>query len=421
MRTLQDLFEKNLHDKIKPEEFSAYLISKWFNEEKGIKLSDDQYKQLRKGLRKYINRNEFSNGLHVALEDDGRMLVSASRNGEGACIDISKAADIELDRLVDQIPILINDYVAEYSQQYLTEFHRNEGRLISYHQRENSQVEKNLFKKWGIPINLLELFILLSQNIGSEYNDFIYNLSTPEKTYARYEALVRSHARSCQVASEILHLLKGGFSDGAHARWRTLHEIAVSASIISSHDDDLAKRFLKHEIVQKYKYSIAYQDHCKELGYEPIPPDEMKFYSDSISELVRLYGEDYKNDNGWASQLIKSGRPTFSDLENLAKFDHMRPVYKFACLNVHSGSWALQYRLGLDESQKGLLLAGPSVFGLENPLMDSAYSLLQTTAFLLTYKVNIDYLVALNVLQKLEIEIFSAVDEILHSNKVYDE
>ena len=41
------------------------------------------------------------------------------------------------------------------------------------------------------------------------------------------EVQTRLHARACQIAREVLTLLYAGFAEGAMARWRALHELAV--------------------------------------------------------------------------------------------------------------------------------------------------------------------------------------------------
>ncbi len=37
--------------------------------------------------------------------------------------------------------------------------------------------------------------------------------------------LMRQHANACRITGEIILMLKGGYPDGAIARWRTLFEI----------------------------------------------------------------------------------------------------------------------------------------------------------------------------------------------------
>ena len=262
---------------------------------------------------------------------------------------------------------------------------------------------------------MLEWFILLSQEIGSEYNDFI-RTDAKYQDSPRFEILSRSHARSCQVALEILVLLKNGFADGAHARWRTLHEIAVETNIISKNDDELAIRYLSFDAIQNYKSAKSYQEHAEELHYQPLSSDEIQELENAYRELIEVYGKDFTNDNGWAIPLVNKSRPSFFDLERKAEFDHIRPFYKLACLNVHGGPRGLLFRLGLNEDQD-ILLAGPSTNGLGDPIQNTAYSLLQVTASFLTFEPNLDYLTALIVLNKIEQDIFDATDKIIHNER----
>ena len=67
--------------------------------------------------------------------------------------------------------------------------------------------------------------------ISRESGD-LFNESFGKNNDQVFFVLWRLHARSCQITMEILALLKSGFADGAHARWRTLHEIAVTALFI---------------------------------------------------------------------------------------------------------------------------------------------------------------------------------------------
>lgn len=266
---------------------------------------------------------------------------------------------------------------------------------------------------------LLEVFILISQEIGAEFNKSVRN-DVEKEISPRFEVLSRSHARSCQVALEILTLLQNGFADGADARWRTLHEIAVETNVINRHDDDLAVRYLDHDIIQKRESARTFQAHCHELGYEAVTDEELQELETAYTRLIRQHGKDFANENGWAAHLTGKPRPRFKDIEVIAKFEHMRPLYKMACLNVHGGARGLFFRLGLSyEEDENLLLAGPSTNGLANPIQNTAYSLLQITAALLTYDINLDYLVTMKVLHQLEQEIFEVTDQTVYENNAH--
>ena len=57
-----------------------------------------------------------------------------------------------------------------------------------------------------------------------------------------FEALSRLLARACRIAEEVLVLLKAGYGQGALARWRALHEVAVVADLIAENGEDCAER-----------------------------------------------------------------------------------------------------------------------------------------------------------------------------------
>jgi hypothetical protein len=208
--------------------------------------------------------------------------------------------------------------------------------------------------------------------------------------------------------------LRNGFADGAHARWRTLHEIAVETNIINKNQDELARKYIAHDLVQKLQAAKAFSKYDQEFGVENVTTQELQDLEVACKELGKLYGQDFLNENGWAASLTGKSRTTFSDLESLAKFAHLRPEYKLACINVHGGPRALFFRFGLRyDGDENFLLTGSSINGLANPVQNTAYSLLQITAALLTYDVNLDYLVALKVLFKLEQEIFEVTSQIV--------
>ncbi len=71
--------------------------------------------------------------------------------------------------------------------------------------------------------------------------------------------LTRSHARACQIAREILTLIKNGYADGAMARWRALHEISVISSFIAKHGNEVAEKYLLHSNIESNKAAVLYQ------------------------------------------------------------------------------------------------------------------------------------------------------------------
>ena len=87
---------------------------------------------------------------------------------------------------------------------------------------------------WGEAIDRLDMLIDLCMEEGARFNDLFREEAAQTDDFV-FDALTRLHARGCQVGFEILALLKNGFADGAHARWRTLHELAVVAMFLAGH------------------------------------------------------------------------------------------------------------------------------------------------------------------------------------------
>jgi len=153
--------------------------------------------------------------------------------------------------------------------------------------------------------------MVAAQEAGADFNDK-YRAEARQQDDFVFEALVSLHGRASRIASETYALLRTGHADGAQARWRTLHELAVVASVIATGGQDIAERYLLHLYVQNAKDARAYQDNCAALGYEPFTTEELDGITQAERELIARFGREFKKDYGWAATVITSGRaPTF--------------------------------------------------------------------------------------------------------------
>jgi len=59
----------------------------------------------------------------------------------------------------------------------------------------------------------------------------------------KYNSIIHIHCRACQIALEILSLLKNRFADGAFARYRTLWELTIYSKFIHTQCEDVAKAY----------------------------------------------------------------------------------------------------------------------------------------------------------------------------------
>lgn len=276
---------------------------------------------------------------------------------------------------------------------------------LHQHRRE---FEKRVGDSWKGPLNLLDLFIFFALDAGNEFNRE-FREKAVQSVDSVFETLTSLHARACQVSGEVHALLRAGYADGAQARWRSLHEMAVVANLIVGHGQELAERYLLHEVIQQYKLALAYQKSFERLNDEPPSEEALERLSAEQSRLIAKFGEAFNSDYGWAASVVGNSRPTLSDLEQLVELDHMRPYYRWASNNVHPNSHGNNFRLGLPLSeQETVLLAGPSNLGLTDPGHATAISLLQITASLLLARPSFDCMVMIKVLGDLANEVGEA-------------
>ena len=407
MKTLQEEFDKSLKQYFQPKNIGAELIKRKLKSV-GVELTQEQINNIGSQFAAIKNYS-----FHLELEDDQIYKAGFKNKQEFQKIASSLFGDLisDLEKFVEEfnsnLPTIIKETAEEISEKLLITLKKNATEMLEGRESERVGFEANLYSAWGRAFDLLEMLIVLSLEAGDLYNSE-YRVDAADKNDIVFDVLVRLHARACHISSEILALLKSGHADGAHARWRSLHEITVTGLLIGNHDNDLSERYLLHDRIECYKAAKIYQQHCKYLGHEPLTEEELAAMTKEYKSLIDRYGKSYKNDYGWASKVIGKDRPTFKDIEETVGLNHLRPYYKMACYNVHANPRGLFFKLGLLPESGDILLAGPSNIGLTDPGHSSALSLCQITVNLLTHDPNLDRLVQCHILMNLEKEIGGA-------------
>ncbi len=191
----------------------------------------------------------------------------------------------------------------------------------------SAEFETRNINRWREGFDLLETQIVICSESGEDFNKS-YRLEAVEDNDLVFDVVVRHHARACHIAQEILSLLKSGFPDAAHARWRALHEVNCTAMFIAKHGQECAERFYFHDVVDSYDGMCEhkkYEDRLQEKGPSQKEIVECKVQYDS---LVEKYGKSFAGHYGWASYLFpKHRRFGFGAIEKDIGLDHMRPHY----------------------------------------------------------------------------------------------
>lgn len=398
MDTLERIFEDELTERLSFRYVGTKIIKKKL-EQKGISLNEKQLKKVRKQLKKIEenrqrNKHELTGEQFIVLdipESDSIAIDISDYNNE--LEEFSKEFD---EKLFDLIP----EVVDMMSQILLTRLENKAPRMLRQRRERIKTFQHKLSTDWENAFDLFEMFLNIAYEVGDDFNKEFRKAITEEDQFL-LEALTRLHARACQVSGEIFVLMQNGYADGAHARWRTLHEIAVVGSFISSNGNELAEKYLLHDNIESYKAASQYQKYYEELGCEPIPDEEYESITKVYEELLTRFGNQFKNEYGWAASVLNKNNPSFFDIEQKSDLNHLRPLYKLASHNVHANPKGVMFKMGLIDNSRNILLAGPSNTGFTDAAQETVISLGNITITLITQRPNIDYLVISTCLLKL--------------------
>ena len=277
------------------------------------------------------------------------------------------------------------------------------------------EFEAAVLRTWRKPLDLLDLLLYLSLEVASEFNSE-RGSKTSKHNYVR-RALVRQQAKACLVFNEIVHLLRSGFPSGAHLHWKTLHEITCVSYFVSKHGENMAKRFLDYEVVERFFQAEALVEHQQKIGYETLSEKEVEVMKKEFSKIKKSYGLDFvKKINypyGWVPRKVLKTR-SLREIEKSVDLDTLRPFYDLACYNVHGGPKGLIFKPAFikDERKSAFIPLGPSNYGLADPGKIAAISLGQVTACLLLSESTVKRLIIVEALRNLVDEISDAFHEI---------
>lgn len=300
----------------------------------------------------------------------------------------------------DLIPNIIPDIAKSVKETLLSDSQI----MLEERREEFSEFCERNYKRWQPAFDLFETFIVICTEAGENFNNS-YRPKAVKKNDIVFDVVVRHHARACHIAQEIMCLLKSGFADGAHSRWRTLHEVTATAMFVEKHKRECAERFYWHDVYESYKSMLQHRKYEHKLQEKGPTNEELGECKEIYDQLIEKYGKSFKQPYGWASHIITRKWIKFADIEQDVELDYWRPYYKWASQNIHAGAKGINNRLGLCEATEDILLVGQSDSGMTDPAHSTAISLAQITTTLLNIEPNIDRLVILNIVLEIEKEV----------------
>ena len=255
---------------------------------------------------------------------------------------------------------------------------------------------KRNFTRWKPTFDQIEMLWHATEEIGREFNSE-YRAEAATKEDFIFEVATRLHGRGLLVAKEAIHLLKGGFPDGALSQWRTLHEIFVITVFITKHGQAIAERYLASIEFTRHKAANQLNEYADRAKLQKFSEDDLKEIERRKNAMEAKYGKEMRDEYGWARpafvQFQNTRKVRFSDIEEDVELDHWRPRYKWASQHAHAGMRDMNSLLAQSESSAPMILVGESNSGFVDPLQMTALHISSLTATLLMTKPTIDALI----------------------------
>jgi hypothetical protein len=319
-------------------------------------------------------------------------------------IGLSKTEWRRLDRNVaawmnSELPGISEQLISETAATAVRSMRRRSRMLLAHEADAHAGFRRRLEKRWGKALDALRLLKGATGDFGQEFYDAARTQQDPAHRL-RNEAKLRLHMRACQLATEIITLLENGLADGAFARWRTLQEIYVVMQLISRGDEDLAQRYLVHEVIDEARAMDDYAKTWKALGHEPPDPEAVRGLEDRKSAAIAKYGKSFGGYYGWAAKHLGLAGPRVEDIAATVGEGWMAAYTRLASHNVHAAARAVTTRLSALDGAAHLPV-GFSNAGLEEPGQNTAIVLVKINGALFGLRPDADQAVRLKAIADL--------------------
>jgi hypothetical protein len=253
----------------------------------------------------------------------------------------------------------LTETIAEAADDVYAAMRKDLPSLHRHLQAGEERIAHYLDSIWSGPDRLYEAFGYAAFEMGSAL--------AGAPTDRRQDVLLGLHSRACRVFSEIRCLVRNGFGAAAEARWRSLHELTVSATILAGSDHDVAIRYAARADVERWQDMKAFNIYAEQLGQEPFTDEEQDATRSAHDAAVKLHGPSIVRENGWAAPLFPGAltdrryRIRFTQLEAKAELQHMRPFYRQGSHHVHAGPRGAELNV-LNAPEGALTTPGATVY-----------------------------------------------------------
>ena len=270
-------------------------------------------------------------------------------------------------------------------------------KILASIRKEAKGFEARSFERWKPSFDHLEMMWSISQELGEMHGKAIQAKNGGDNNVVM-ASLAHIFPRALLVSQEIICLLKGGFPDGALARWRSLHELAVTAMYVAKHGEAVALQYLLSFHFSARRSAHQMNEHSERAGIERFSEEDLKKFDERCAGAEEILGRKIEKDKYGEWPAITLVHTTFAAIEKDLGMDHWRPRYKWASTHTHAHHRPLDKLLGMSEANEEAHLVGSSNSGFVDPFEMTAITLAQITTTYLYHGVNVDRTVHTNIM-----------------------
>jgi Family of unknown function (DUF5677) len=280
---LQKTLHRAIAELLKPEKVLARILVQKLRK-RGVEKAEQQFDSIETAVKRVLDNPGADGRLSWKLRMGNSVLDEKIRQLSLDASDVDAMAKTYGESIRKAMPAIVDDMTLLM----LKRIKRDAPEGLRARDTQRVGFEQRLEHRWRKPLALLALEIGLAVKIGAAANKVLRRRRAAKRAHV-VEAATRIHARACQVAGEVDALLRGGFADGALARWRTLHELSVVCWFLVQHGETVAERYFLHLDIDTLRAAEQYAEFAPLLRYRPIPRTSAGERSNDDRRLARIH------------------------------------------------------------------------------------------------------------------------------------
>lgn len=294
---------------------------------------------------------------------------------------------------------LFNTISVDLKKSSIDDYKKVNSELLKTYREENKNYEERILKRWQPALDHIEMLWHLASELGQNHGLDVKEEDN-ENNNEVMAALANIFPKALLIVREIIILLEKGYPDGALSRWRSLHELSISAMYISQNGRLVATQYMLSYYFSSYRAALQVNEYAEKSGIRKYSAEELTELDSRCSKAEEILGKKINRNKDCEWPNI-TGKTNFSEMEKAVNMQHWRPYYKWASYYTHSSHRPNDTLLATSDAELQAHLIGPSNSGFVDPFQLTALTLSQLVSTYLGHAVNMDRIIHMEVFHEM--------------------